>query len=74
MPTKKNKREWNTILISTIRNAPHEFSIERGTNVQGKLQFSFMWSVRLVPTKPVGKAHPKNRYASETTTEGKHST
>ena len=74
MPTKKNKREWNTIWISTIRNAPQKFSRESDKHIQGTFQVHFMWDGKIVPTNPVGQAHPTNIYASERTTAGKRHT
>ena len=43
-------------------------------NIQRTFQVRFMWSGQLVPTKPVGQAHPTKIYASKPTTEGKHDT
>ena len=60
--------------MSAIRNAPQKFSRERNTNIQRTLHVRFMWSRKLVPTKPLGQAHPKNKYAIEPTTAGKRNT
>ena len=55
-------------------NSPQKFIRKRDTNIQRTLQVRVMFSGRLVPTKPVGQAHPTKIYASKPTTEGKHDT
>ena len=55
-------------------NSPQKIIRKKDTNIQRTLQVRVMFSGRLVPTKPVGQAHPTNRDTSEPTTAGKRDT